>query len=222
MSQRPAPPNTQSSTTRSNAAAFYHVWAPGLWKDPLDEFLIALEESGFHGDLTVGVVGNFAERAQVQSYIKQDCEYVLSPSGWEQITLDAIRSYALYHDGSVLYGHSKGAYNPSERQREIRSVLYDQIVRRWEENALLLEDYDAVGYGWTPKEEGYQAFFMGNFWTARCSYLRQLPVCSRLSRFRAEGWLGEGDPRVYDLAPERPVYDGLRWEPVRNSDVSWG
>jgi hypothetical protein len=199
-------------------AAFYHVWAPGRWQEPLTEFLGALSDSSFDGPLHVGIVGNFAERAAVQVFLDRDCEFIPSRNGWEQITLDAVRDYAQQTSGAVLYAHTKGAYNPSKRQEEIRTVLHDQVVRQWRQNVVQLADHDVVGYGWT---KGYQAFFQGNFWVANCSYLRSLPVCSRVSRFRAEGWLGLGDPQVYDLSPEKIVYEPLRWEPVKNSDVCW-
>lgn len=201
--------------------AFYHVWAEGAWEEPLSEYLATLSTSGFEGPLYIGIVGSFAARARVQSAVPRPAEYILAPNGWEQITLDAIRDYALDHEGAVAYAHTKGSYNQNERQREIRAELLDHVISRWRENLTYLADHDAVGWQWTDAKEGYQAFFHGNFWIANCSYLRRLQPCSRLSRFRAEGWLGSGSPKVHDLSPAKVQYDPLRWKPVLDSDVCW-
>lgn len=76
---------------------------------------------------------------------------------------------------------------------------------------------DAVGTHWLT-EEGFpgmltagmtdpapgSGFFGGNFWMARCDYLRTLPECPAEPRWQAESWIGWGHPRVVDLLPGWP------------------
>jgi hypothetical protein len=73
---------------------------------------------------------------------------------------------------------------------------------------------DAVGCHWLTAEQFPWAaqefpegtpFFGGNFWMARCDYLRRLPEPSTRSRFDAERWIGLRDPKVLDLNPGWPA-----------------
>jgi hypothetical protein len=49
--------------------------------------------------------------------------------------------------------------------------------------------------------------FAGNFWWARAKYLATLPEPETENRRQAEGWVGLGGPKVYDLRPGWPDWD---------------
>jgi hypothetical protein len=173
--------------------AFYHCWTPGKWEQPEAEFWAALGASGFDGSVH--------ERFED------------GPS--EAATLNAVREHALVNDGAVLYAHTKGAADDSDFRVRWRHSMTNRVVVRWQEHLATLEtgDVDAVGCHWlTP--EAYPGmvntpFFGGNFWMARCDYLRTLPPCPSEPRFEAELWVGRNNPRVIDLLPGWP--DDNRW-----------
>jgi hypothetical protein len=138
---------------------------------------------------------------------------VEADSGFEQVTLAKVREYAQEHDGGVLYAHTKGAQDVTDFRAKWRRSMTQLVVSDWRINLAHLERFDAVGCHWLTRE-GYPGFeqefpdgvpfFGGNFWIARCDYLRTLPEPSTRSRFDAERWIGLGAPRVLDLAPGWP------------------
>jgi hypothetical protein len=200
-------------------AAFYHVWADGAWREPLAEFLESLDNSGFDGVFAIGLVGTPANRRQVTDLLADRWapEVVAeAPDGFEKPTLDAVLAYARFYDGAVLYAHTKGAAENTEFRARWRRSMTRRVVDDWRDNLRLLEEHDAVGCHWlteavfpgmfgpmTIPTEG-SGFFGGNFWMARCDYLRILPACEPVPRWKAESWIGIGKPRVVDLLPGWP------------------
>jgi hypothetical protein len=95
--------------------------------------------------------------------------------------------------------------------------MTSRVIEGWESNRAWLEEgFDAVGCHWlteadhpgmfgpmTLPAEG-SGFFGGNFWMARCDYLRTLPECEPEPRWKAESWIGLNKPRVVDLLPGWP------------------
>lgn len=169
-------------------AAFYHCWVDGECSNPREEFGAALEQPGFPGERFF------------------NCSHATS----EAPTINLVRAYAQDHDGVVLYAHTKGAATVSPFRDRWRRSMTARVVANWRENLTILErgDVDAVGCHWlTPEEYPDQVrspFFGGNFWMARCDYLRTLPPCEAEPRWKAEGWIGLGCPRVVDLLPGWP------------------
>jgi hypothetical protein len=170
-------------------AHWYHVWSGGAWQEPLAEHMGALVEATFDHPVYFSVVGD----------------------GWEQVTLRKVREYAQEHDGAICYAHTKGGHDTSDFRAAWRRSMTRHVIGGWRENLAALEAYDAVGCHWLTADEFPQVphvvttpFFGGNFWIARCDYLRTLPECSTESRFDAERWIGLGNPRVLDLLPGWP------------------
>ena len=89
---------------------YYHVYADGYWHTPVAEHLDALAESGLKPHLTVGVVGEPANRRAVRVALRFAgvARWIEANTGWEQVTLDALRQDAASHDDPVLYAHTKG------------------------------------------------------------------------------------------------------------------
>jgi hypothetical protein len=106
--------------------------------------------------------------------------------------------------GEVFYGepevevYVEGTRECSECGGEGKAGGFDAVGCHW----LTAEQFSS----WAPQEfpDG-TPFFGGNFWMARCDYLRGLPEPSTRSRFDAERWIGLGDPRVLDLRPGWPA-----------------
>ena len=202
-------PRVQRGVAGLRLAAFYHVWAPGRWEEPLAEFLNALGD--FTGPLYLGLVGAPKERRTVLSAVTRNHKIAtVADSGYEQITLAAVREYALKNGGAVLYAHTKGAARDYALQRPWRREVTEQLVLPWRENLAALEDADVVGSSWQDWGDEPSGF-LANFWMARCDYLRTLPPPSTERRTAAETWVGSSvpEPRVYDLAPRR-----MRWVPT--------
>lgn len=203
-------------------AHFYHCYAGGRWQTPVAEHLDALDAGEFDGPFHVGLVGSPKQRQEALEAIsarRKPDQIIEAGRGWEQVTLDAVHRYAKRHGGGVLYAHSKGSAHPTHRSRspwqarslpaddalrdarspnvrhlpsqdQWRQVMTERVVKGWAECAAHLEaGYDAAGI-W------YFGVFHGNFWTARCAYLRKLRRCSRKDRHAAEWWMGTGNPRV--------------------------
>lgn len=191
-------------------ANFFHLWASGSWHEPLAEYLETLERSGYDGPLTVGIIGSRAEREAAEAAISRPHSSVYAEAGWEQLTLDAARDYSLTHSGAVMYSHTKGAFCQDAIEAPWRRMMLTLVVRDWQMNLERLEAVDAVGCHWLTPEEFPEMtdkpYFGGNFWMARCSYVRTLPPCSRVSRGQAEVWIGRGFPTVTDLRPGWPTY----------------
>jgi hypothetical protein len=193
-----------------NIVAFYHLWAGGEWRAPLQDYLAALD-----GPSRFVIVGSEEERKLVM----QDgiVPYEVADTGGEAATINVIRDWAQGHNGAVLYTHSKGSSPGTQRDGGFtarwRQSMLMHVVHRWHVCVQLLEECDAVGCHWLTKDhdaikfgETRPPFFGGNFWAARCDYLRTLPPCSSETPWLAEEWIGLGNPRVVDLLPGWP-YD---------------
>lgn len=202
-------------------ACFYHCWSSGAWEASVVDQLAALEAAGFDGPAHLGLVGRADECDRVlrlwRGFGRPATVAATAESGHERCTINAVRAYALEHDGAVMYAHSKGAWGQTELHVGWRRTMTHHVVGRWRQNRALLEEgAQAVGCYWlnameyrrhgvgAPIALSSGAFFGGNFWMARCDYLRQLPICPNESRYDAETWIGLGNPRVVNLLPGLP------------------
>ena len=199
-----------------NLAAWFHCWTPGEWSEPTLEFADALQESGFTGPVFLGLIGDPLWCASARGVFPEAQVAVEADSGFEQVTLAKVREYALDHpDNAVLYCHSKGSADATEFRKAWRRSMTRRVVSDWRANLAHLDRFDAVGCHWLTAEQFSSwaplefpdgtPFFGGNFWMARCDYLRTLPEPSTRSRFDAERWIGLGDPRVLELRPGWPA-----------------
>jgi hypothetical protein len=197
-------------------ACWYHAWVDGDWTEPVLEHVDALLAADYIGPVYLGLVGAKLWRdAAAGAFDPLDARVAIeADSGFEQVTLAKVREYAQTHDGAVLYAHTKGAADATEFRKAWRRSMTRRVVSEWHYNLMSLDHYDAVGCHWLTRE-GYPGFeqefpdgtpfFGGNFWMARCDYLRTLPEPSTRSRFDAERWIGLGDPPVLDLLPGWPA-----------------
>lgn len=175
-------------------AQFYHVWADGAWEIPLAEHVAAMREAQFFAPLNVGIIGSQANQERVCQWLSRELpgqwELAASaPQGYEEVTLMAIREWALTSDGAVLYSHDKGALTRSTFEAEWRRRITRELVGKWQHCLTLLARCDAAGCHWLAPGQDWprpwpasgnligvsHPHFSGNFWWATASYLRRLP-----------------------------------------------
>lgn len=135
-------------------------------------------------------------------------------TGWEQVTLAALKRHSAVHDGYLLYAHTKSAHDQQEINLGWRKDMCYQNVIRWRECVTALDDgFDIVGAHYIddrPKFEGMgHRFFGGNYWWANSRHVRRLPPLLYDSRWCAEFWIGEVDHTFFDMNPGHPAERGF-------------
>ena len=187
---------------------FYHVYAAGQWREPVEEHLLALHQSGVAGHLHrmyVGYVGSEDQIAEAEDFIQSQIASVTvarSPSGWEQETMGLIPEYIT--DLPVLYAHTKGASDPSPINIAWRRSMTKECIINWRRCLVALDDHDIAGCHWLQAADS-KWFFGGTFWWATADYLRTLPQIGLENRFQAEHWIGlNPNVKQFDLKPGHP------------------
>lgn len=200
---------------------YYHVFAGGAWSAPARRHLMAMGRYRLETDMTVGLVGMPGDRKAAREMITLRAQerslpapahWLEAKDGWEQLTLrrlhDDVRE--IPGDYPVLYAHTKGADVISEFNALWSQGMTRELVGEWRRCTELLADYDMVGCHWiqAPEKEhpGQPMIFAGNFWWATAAYLRTLPPPETKTRWDAEDWVSQGDPKVYDMLPDWPEY----------------
>jgi hypothetical protein len=149
------------------------------------------------------VVGAASRRAVVAASLP-GAVVVEAESGWEQVTLAALRDWVQDHDARVFYAHTKGAWSQSRLAEVWRQRMTEAVVDRWQHCVEALDSVEVAGPFWyrspEPEHADHGHFFAGNFWWGRADYLRTLPAPRMTSRFDAEGWVGLGMPSRIDMA----------------------
>ena len=194
---------------------FYHVWTDGHWLKPAEEHMALLAASGLSPEMYVGFVGHDIREAW--SWFLSQCPDVKlaakADQGHEAVTLHAMHEWCKDNPGrKTLYAHTKGAFHDERLNDAWRLAMARKLVLHGRERLPELDTYDVVGMHWiTPRQFSFNKvpnpFFAGNFWWARSEYVARLPEIDLAGeRHVAEGWLGQGNPKVLDLHPGWPVY----------------
>jgi len=191
---------------------FYHIFADGDWTEPVLEQVDTLLKAEFTGPVYLGLVGEkFWREAAADAFSPLPDVTVAAEAdeGYEQVTINALREWVQTNDGACMYAHTKGSSDVTKFRADWRRSMCLRVIDNWRSNLEALESYDAVGCHWLTPDAFPNAirtpFFGGNFWMARCDYLRSLPEPPSRSRFDAERWIGMGEPRVLDLNPGWPA-----------------
>lgn len=136
-------------------------------------------------------------------------------------------------DDHVWYIHTKGAnsYRPNSQPGPLgwRRFMEYYVLQHWRFLRGALWGHDCAGVQLRPEPWPH---FSGNFWWARASYLRTLPVpMLTRSRTEAEEWLGLMGPRfytalrwcipdLYAVMPDPGLYSF--YEPIRDRLTAGG
>lgn len=184
---------------------FLHVYADGAWEQPVSEHLQALSASGFDGQLHVGLVGRPEARLRALAALGDVQVVAEADSGWEQVTLAALREHAQMHDEPILYAHTKAASDPSPWKVEWRQSMTRHLIERLPQALRSIEEgADLAGPHWI-NDLGTPPHFSGNYWMGSAEYLRRLPPCGTGDRMDAEFWVALNDPVVASLYPGNPM-----------------
>ena len=173
---------------------WYHAWADGQWVLPLSEHIDWMSKSDFRVPLRMGVIGKPQHRDGLYRWLDKKIpgQWELAAEadeGFEEVTLMAVRDWALHNDGNALYMHDKGALNANSFEAQWRNRVTGELVGRWQHCQELLTRADAVGCHWLhPDQDWPRAWpldgnvirvshqhFSGNFFWATAGYLRELP-----------------------------------------------
>lgn len=201
------------------ATHFYHVFADGLYNEPMTEHVEALKQSGLLENLDsvkVGLVGAKENRERARKLLPEHEVVAEAVTGWEQVTLEKLHEWSSDNEGAVFYAHTKGAWSKSELARQWRTSMTHDTVTRWRECVAALETHDAAGPYWLkskePEHADHEYFFAGNYWWARTQYVRTLPPVKNYNRYQAEGWIGLKQPTVENMRDGQSFW-GNFWRP---------
>lgn len=198
---------------------FYHIYANGQWRQPLEEHILALNYSGLLPhieNMYVGYVGSIdnivAAEAEVTANLSTTT-VARSPVGWEQETMSHIPR--LVNKNPVLYAHTKGSSHVNPFTAAWRRSMTKECIINWQRALDALNGYDTAGCHWLRAEDG-KWFFGGTFWWATADYLRTLPPIGYDNRFQAEHWIGlNPNVKAFDLKPGHPgeIHNSTDWRP---------
>lgn len=193
-----------------NLSHFYHIYADGKYQEPVREHFSALLQSGLAQQLPcvrIGVVGSPTNRTAAIALCCQSgipIEVVgEADKGWEQVTMAPTIEWAAFHDGLILYAHTKGSFDVQPLTQTWRRSMTHHCVTHWETAVAAFDDptVNLVGTHWL----GDLEIIGGNFWWVRSTYLRDIPPLKYDTRYDAET-LWKGHPRAPGVVDRFPGY----------------
>jgi hypothetical protein len=195
-------------------AVFFHVWLTNNWREIFAEQYLGLVDSGLldAAEITIGVIGEQSAVYELDTMCAAPKVTLVSFGGkasqFEFPTLERLQKYANEHEGCVCYLHTKGVSHPQVPLHVYwRNTMMDFVVMRWRECVAELHDGAAVaGVRWRSRKREWPHIFAGNFWWARCDYVRTLPEFDRSTRYGAEDWILSGHPATtFELRVSEPL-----------------
>jgi len=174
-------------------------------------------------EIRIGLVGLPEQRKIVkemlqQSMVKDKIKIVIERQrADEHITLQHMHNASQEEECYYIYGHTKGAYHTHFSNLVwVRSMIFYNIVG-WGKMLEKLENtkIDCAGCFWLTKEEYPEIlkfdpdgtpFFGGNFYWAKSSYVKTLPIVPKQDRYKAERWIGLNDPKIYCIQGGHPEH----------------
>lgn len=182
---------------------WYHIYSDGsAWREAVDEHVAALKAAQIPMRAIAGVLGNRAQEAIRYARTTGLFDSCIEVHGqWEQATMQLIVDALpeMDEDDMVMYAHTKGAYCNTDRNRQWRRGMTNQLVCQWRAAVALLDSgHDTVGCHWmTPEHQPgviKNGFYAGNYWWAKGSHLKRLGPIEATTRYDAESWIGSVEP----------------------------
>jgi hypothetical protein len=179
---------------------FMHVAMNGHWRSVVDEQLELMRTSGLYAKMSrlfVGLLGPDRSAFDLHDPKIEVVYYESDFTRFEFPTIQFLHQFCQSHDGLVFYLHTKGVFTNSPCTQDWRRYMQHFVIERHDECIRALAESDVCGVDW---QQHPWPHFSGNFWWARCDYIRRLqdpaipadgPV--KLSnRHEAEFWIGTG------------------------------
>ena len=181
---------------------FYNAYSHGPTQ--YSEHMAALRSSGLldECEMSVGLTG----QPMAAAFLRASTEHTVvaeDPKGWEQCTIAAMQSALpdMADSDIVFYAHAKGSAFPSEFNDSWRKTMQHFNVDHWRTMVDALTDHDIACIWWISANYHPHPHPQGNYWWARAGYLKTLPPVSMEDRWKAELFVGQGAPRVFDAYP---------------------
>lgn len=208
-------PNIFNKSRGKKIAIFYHVHQKNDWKRIFEEQIVALQQSGVYDAadyIHIGVNGN-----EPLPYIlnKVACVKYNKNIHLEADTIKNMHSFCLSNpDYKVLYIHAKGVNYANEDAIKNNIELWRKYleyftIKNWNKCYDLLNEYDCAGTEWETEAhigdtKSVIPHYAGNFWWANASYINKLDVTdlfveNEWTRWKAEFWIGTGNPNYYNF-----------------------
>jgi beta-1,4-mannosyl-glycoprotein beta-1,4-N-acetylglucosaminyltransferase len=129
--------------------------------------------------------------------------YSTNPLLYENYTINKLKIFSIENSKDcVLYLHTKGIthdYNNNQINDWINMMLYFLVEKYNICLEKLNNNNDVIGCNFNIKNDEHDNHFSGNFWWAKCNYLKDLPLLNIInpSKYKPEFWLFKNNPNFY-------------------------
>jgi len=188
---------------------FFHIATIGNYQAVVDEIFAAIYSSYLIDEVDnifLGIVGDGDVFYKKDKVIELYREAKLD--SYEIPTLLMLRNFARKSDGYVLYLHTKGVSLDAWYKPQVdllrKYMLYFTVFRSRSCKKALVS-YETVG---VDLHDIPSKHYSGNFWWARCDYVRMLPDFQDIDsqhgdRLKAELWICSRTQKNYGLWESR-------------------
>lgn len=196
----------------------------------LDMMISYLNERNFIDALEFLVINNIGEPLDEDKYTKIHKKIVVinyseDASLFENATMKQVITFSKIHENyNVLYMHTKGVSYKQDHYfyqgilSWINFMMYC-LVDHSDKCVDLLSDYDTIGTN-VREHDTNPLHYSGNFWWARTSYLRKLPITIFKDKYDCEFQVLSKNPRFFNVWTLNQMYQTVYPLSSYESDVT--
>ncbi len=179
---------------------FMHVAMLNHWHEVVEEQLLKWRASGLRDRTQRLFVGLLGPRPHEFDFVDDKLEIVYRSPRIEEAefpTLEFLQQFCNRNECRAFYIHTKGVFQVSPNTRDWRHLMEHFVILRHADCIRSLDSHDICGVNWNTGSVPHH--FSGNFWWARSSYIRQLPLLDSfrhptagrgIDRQACERWIG--------------------------------
>lgn len=208
-----------SISSRRPLACFIHSTNLHIWEDSiLISLLEKIKKSGLLeklNHLCIINTGNELDQEMIEN--KYHPAKVINWSNntmeFEICTIKQVVTYSrLNPESLILYMHTKGVSYPKNHvfipgiKHWIDYMTYC-LVENYIKCLSILQVYDTVGCNFRPDENGNMQHYSGNFWWARCDYIRKLSISGMKDKYEPEFWILHKQPFLFNIHKIENMYE---------------
>lgn len=198
------PVDHTQTNIKENVIGVYHILCINDWEKMIEEQISQLKDSGLYDrteKLFIScIIKNDSDIKTISKLCGNKSEIIAINKDWkcyEFPALDFILNKARNENFKVYYFHTKGITAKGGKRRNSnawRNMMQYFIFYKWPVALKILEKYDTYGSLYSCFKTGTQrhAYYSGNFWWSKSSYIRNLdytPQQERANRYLAENWI---------------------------------